>query len=118
VLEWIQRYISFFNGDPNEVSLWGHSSGAGSVTQHLVAQGGKVQGPALFKRVVLMDPGYDYHVERKGHLERQFREYEEYAGCKGKGVWCLRARPISVLMKAQKRQLDGLPGRKPGVGCD
>ena len=118
VLEWIQRHISLFGGDPAEVSLWGESAGAGSITHHLIAHGGKSPGPALFKRAVLMSPAYDYHVERRGHLEKQYKEFEEYAGCKGKGLACLRAAPIDVITKAQKQQLDKMPGGKPGVGYD
>jgi hypothetical protein len=63
-----------------------------------------------------MSPAYDYHVERKGHLEKQYKEFEEYAGCRGKGVACLRAQPIDVITKAQKQHLDKMPGGKPGVG--
>ena len=118
MLEWIQRHIALFGGDPAEVSVWGESAGAGSITHHLVAHGGKAVGPPLFKRAVVMSPAYDYHVERRGHLERQFKEFEEYAGCKGKGVACLRGVPVEGLMKAQSKQLDKMPGGKPGVGYD
>ena len=31
VLEWINKYISLFGGDPQQVSLWGESAG---ITAH------------------------------------------------------------------------------------
>jgi hypothetical protein len=101
-------------------ALWrkpggGESAGAGSITHHLIAKGGKER--ALFKRAVIQSPAYDYHVERKGHLEKQFKEFESYAGCAGKGLACLRAAPIDTIVQAQRKQLDGIPGGKPGVGC-
>ncbi|XP_055629199.1 cholinesterase 2-like isoform X2 [Toxorhynchites rutilus septentrionalis] len=37
-LEWIQRYISHFGGDPGRVTLMGHSAGAASVTYHLYSR--------------------------------------------------------------------------------
>ena len=114
VFEWINKYISLFGGDPQELSIWGESAGAGALTHHLTAFGG--EETALFKRVVIESPGFDFHVERKGHLERQFQGFAKYSGCDGKGMDCLRSASISTLMSAQKKQLDEVPGSKPGVG--
>lgn len=38
-LEWIQRYISAFGGDPEKVTIWGGSAGEGSVTNQLILYG-------------------------------------------------------------------------------
>ncbi len=40
-LEWVQRHIVRFGGDPTRVTLGGESSGAGSVMYHALACGGK-----------------------------------------------------------------------------
>jgi carboxylesterase type B len=114
VLEWINKHISLFGGDPAEVSLWGESAGAGSITHHLVAFDGVEK--ALFKRAVIESPAYDFHIDRKGHLEKQFQGFAAHAGCGDKGLKCLRSLSIDKVMDAQKKQLDGLPGNKPGVG--
>lgn len=40
-LQWVQKYISKFGGDPTRVTIAGESSGAGSVVHHSLAYGGK-----------------------------------------------------------------------------
>jgi len=44
-MEWTQKYISLFGGDPGRVTIWGESAGAGSVLQHVIANGGNTQPP-------------------------------------------------------------------------
>lgn len=48
-LEWVQKYISSFGGDPARVTLGGESSGAGSVMYQSLAYGGRDSG--LFNNV-------------------------------------------------------------------
>ncbi|KZO96007.1 triacylglycerol lipase [Calocera viscosa TUFC12733] len=43
-LEWVQKYISLFGGDPGHVVLGGASAGAGSIALHLTAYGGRDDG--------------------------------------------------------------------------
>ncbi|KAK3059609.1 hypothetical protein LTS18_010441, partial [Coniosporium uncinatum] len=40
-MEWIQKYITRFGGDPKMVTIGGDSAGAASVTMHLTAYGGR-----------------------------------------------------------------------------
>lgn len=40
-LEWVQKYITKFGGDPQRVTIGGESSGAGSVMHHALAYGGR-----------------------------------------------------------------------------
>ncbi|KAF8170425.1 Alpha/Beta hydrolase protein [Pholiota molesta] len=47
-LQWTQQHITKFGGDPSKVTIWGESAGAGSVLQHVVANGGKTT-PPLFR---------------------------------------------------------------------
>lgn len=38
-LDWVQRNIAAFGGDPAQVTIWGGSAGGGSVTYQLMAGG-------------------------------------------------------------------------------
>lgn len=49
-LRWIQTHISNFGGDPNRVTIWGHSAGAMSVNLHLVSP----MSAGLFHRAIIM----------------------------------------------------------------
>ena len=46
-LSWIQRYISLFGGDPDQVTISGESAGAGSVLYHVLADDGATRPPAF-----------------------------------------------------------------------
>ncbi|XP_039453743.1 esterase B1-like [Culex pipiens pallens] len=47
-LQWIQKYIHLFGGDPARVTLMGHSAGGASVIYHLYAEPSK----GLFQQVI------------------------------------------------------------------
>ncbi|KAF2669275.1 alpha/beta-hydrolase [Microthyrium microscopicum] len=115
LMEWIQKYIGLFGGDANEVSVWGESAGAGSIIHHLTAFGGK-NGPALFKRAIIMSPAYDQQLDRKGQLEKGYQDIARRAGCGGKNVDCLRKVSLTTVMKAASDWTGTVPGDKPGFG--
>lgn len=50
-LQWVQKHISKFGGDPDRVTVGGESSGAGSVMFHTLAYGGK-DDDVLFSNVI------------------------------------------------------------------
>jgi hypothetical protein len=49
-LQWVQKYISRFGGNPDRVTISGESAGAGSVMLHDIALGGTL-GTSLFVNV-------------------------------------------------------------------
>ena len=52
-LEWVQRNIAAFGGDPDNVTIFGESAGGGSVLVHLTSPLSR----GLFQRAILQSPG-------------------------------------------------------------
>ncbi|KAJ6609463.1 Alpha/Beta hydrolase protein [Mycena sp. CBHHK59/15] len=46
-LRWVNKNVYSLSGDPNKVTIWGESAGAGSVIQHMIARNGSTR-PKLF----------------------------------------------------------------------
>ncbi|CAN7980048.1 unnamed protein product, partial [Ixodes pacificus] len=77
-LRWISKNIQFFGGDPNAVTLVGHSAGAISVGYHMISQLSK----GLFQRAVLLSGtppclAYADHVDQR----ENFRTVSEALNC-------------------------------------
>ena len=52
-LQWVQRNIAAFGGDPKQVTIFGESAGGGSVLAHLVSP----MSRGLFQRAIVQSPG-------------------------------------------------------------
>lgn len=108
--EWVQQYIPYVGGNINKVTAMGISAGAGSILHHLTAEGG-VRNP-LFQKAILQSAGYATVQDTTGAVERKYARIEEFAGCKNKGLACLRAldeeamRKVSVFANSGNRQGD------------
>jgi para-nitrobenzyl esterase len=53
-LQWVQRNIAAFGGDPKAVTIFGESAGAGSVMVHLTSPLSR----GLFRRAIMQSPDF------------------------------------------------------------
>ncbi|KAF3936946.1 Acetylcholinesterase [Dactylella cylindrospora] len=98
-LQWIQDYIGLVGGDKNAVTAMGESAGAGSLTHHLIGNGGTLD--PLFKRAILSSPAWLPQYD-PGQLETQYASFAIKAGCAGQGLECLRNKPVTAIDAASR----------------
>jgi carboxylesterase type B len=98
VLQWVQRYIHLFGGDPKRVVLGGASAGAASVDIHMSAYGGRNDG--LFIAVAAESQSFGSQM-RVEDAQYQYDGLVQRTGCGASSdtLACLRKTDISVLAK-------------------
>ncbi|PBP20955.1 carboxylesterase [Diplocarpon rosae] len=104
VLHWTKRYISKFGGDPNNVTIWGQSAGAGSVVAQVLANNGG-EAP-LFRRALASSPfwpkTYRYNSPEAQNIYDTFAALSGCAnnGSKTDSLACLKKADVQVLLNA------------------
>ncbi|KAK3998343.1 putative esterase and lipase [Cladorrhinum sp. PSN332] len=107
--QWVKDHIHLLGGDSSKVTAMGESAGASSILHHLVAQGGTLN--PLFSRAILQSPAYQQMWDRAGAIEETFQNFAALAGCKGKGLSCLRTADSAALIKANNAlNANSIPG--------
>jgi len=101
-LQWVQNNIANFGGDPNRVTLFGQSSGAVSVSLHLLSPLSK----GLFKRVIIQSgsasyPLYSGKVKDTENLEM----FANLVNCSlgPQLISCVRGKTIEDILKVQSQ---------------
>lgn len=94
-LHWVHENIGAFGGDPENITLAGNSSGAGSVCFHLVSN----ESRALIRRAIMQSPicSGAPHPSLSESLERR-DELASALGCAD--IACLRERSADAILKA------------------
>jgi para-nitrobenzyl esterase len=95
-LNWVQRNVAAFGGDPDNVTAFGESAGAGSLL-HLLAS---TEKPSL-RRCILQSPGVD-HTLRADQAELVRKTF---LGHLPDGAGRIRELPAQVLLEAQERSV-------------
>jgi carboxylesterase type B len=97
VMQWVQKYISNFGGDPGHVTLGGSSAGAESIVIHLTARNGTDKG--YFHAVTAESPSFatTLTVQESQYL---YRHFATRLGCAGlDSLACLRNKTAHELQE-------------------
>ncbi|KUI70471.1 Lipase 2 [Cytospora mali] len=100
-IEWVQRHISAFGGDPSKITIWGGSAGGSSVTYQLMAAGGI--GVPPFRAAIAEYPWWQ-PLLNSSTQEIQFDLALQASGCSD--INCLRQLSSDDLASAGQANID------------
>ncbi|KAF7317272.1 Carboxylic ester hydrolase [Mycena chlorophos] len=101
-LQWVQKHISKFGGNPAHVTIWGESAGGGSILQQVIANGGKTN-PPLFKAAIASSPFVPAQDVYNSRIpQSRYDSVVALSGCSSASdsLACLRTVDASVLEDA------------------
>lgn len=97
-LEWVQKHISKFGGNPKHVVIGGDSAGAGSIAYHLTRDGGKDHGLFVGAAAESVSFSTILTTEQSQYL---YEGFATRAGCATRdSLHCLRSKSAEELQKA------------------
>ncbi|KAG5899146.1 hypothetical protein JTB14_027339 [Gonioctena quinquepunctata] len=107
-LQWVQKNIQNFNGDPNNVTIFGNSAGSTSVHFHILSKRSK----GLFHKAILQSGtvfnpwswGCKMIMEFVKHLGKVVKSEKE-------ALEILKNTPVDELYKAETKILDNISAR-------
>ncbi|WP_233852978.1 carboxylesterase/lipase family protein [Paraburkholderia sp. HD33-4] len=104
-LDWVQRNIGKFGGDPHNVTIAGESSGGTSVLAQITSPWaqGKFQHAIVMSGAAEIIRHPYFGASRPVEYARNVGEkFADAAACKGQGAACLRKLPVEKILALQK----------------
>jgi len=96
-LEWVQRNIKNFGGDPDKVTIFGESAGGLSVHAQLASPG----AAGLFHRAIVESGAYFLNTTPLAGAEAAGTAAAIAVGCPDQTAACLREVPVATLLAHQ-----------------
>lgn len=100
ILLWVQKHIPHFNGDPNQVTIFGQSAGGTSVSHHVLSP----LTDGLFTKAVIQSGTSAAVWAVNPEPKRYTRLLAEDVGCPTNSnedmMFCLKGKPVEELMTA------------------
>ncbi|KAG8321950.1 neurexin protein binding [Homalodisca vitripennis] len=114
-LHWIQENIAQFGGDPRNVTLMGHGTGAACV--HFLMTSTAVPDGMLFQRAILMSGSALCPWALVREPARYTRQVARHVGCPAdiQLLQCLRERPLELILSAPVESPEFLTAFGPSV---
>jgi para-nitrobenzyl esterase len=98
-LRWVQKNITAFGGDPDNVTIAGESAGAASVCMHLIAP---EETKGLFQKAIIQSAGCVHPFKTVAENGKTGEKVAALVGCNdaAKALACMRAVPVKTLLEA------------------
>jgi para-nitrobenzyl esterase len=93
-LRWVRGNISFFGGDPRNVTIFGESAGGLSVFSQLQSP----PAAGLFHKAIIESGSYNLNTQTLATAEAAGTTFATAVGCSSQTAACLRAVPVATLL--------------------
>jgi len=98
-LQWVQKYIQYFGGDPNQVTVFGQSAGAMSCS--MLLGNPTVQSENLFQSVIMESDPFSLILRTPTQQEAFAELFSILLGCPVNNSRCLLGKTMDQILDIQ-----------------